>query len=167
MRDSRCLPAAPLALMSSGEAGQYICQEYVSPREEITVDCFVASSGEIICAVPRRRIAVAGGEVTDTVTIGDSDIEALSHNILRTLALRGPVTIQFLRRKNPDGTLGEPLLMEINPRLGGGAVCAVHAGADIPYFILADWLHKPLEPCSSWKSGVRIARYMQEVVFNE
>jgi len=32
------------------------------------------------------------------------------------------------------------MIMEINPRLGGGAVAAVHAGADIPAMIISEAL---------------------------
>ncbi|MDE6126751.1 MAG: ATP-grasp domain-containing protein, partial [Muribaculaceae bacterium] len=75
--------------------------------------------------------------------------------------LRGPVTVQLLR----DTTDGRLMLMEINPRLGGGAVCSVHAGADLPFMILSDLLGSKPEVCDGWQAGVKISRYMQEVVF--
>jgi carbamoyl-phosphate synthase large subunit len=153
------------ALKVSSSGNDYLYQQYIESREEITVDCYVDSHGEVICTVPRIRLAIAGGEVLDTVTIADTDLIELSMTVLKRLALRGPITLQFLRQRNADGTTGKPMLMEINPRLGGGAVCAVHAGANIPAFIIADWMGQPIAPCTTWKAGVKICRYMQEVVF--
>lgn len=153
------------AFRATGEAAEYLCQEFIERHEEVSVDCYVSTVGEFVCAVPRRRLAVSGGEVTDTVTIDDARICSLSEKILRELDLRGPSTLQFICRKSADGVVGEPLLMEINPRLGGGVVCSVHAGADIPAFILADWQGEAVGRCDTWRPGVRISRYMQEVVF--
>lgn len=147
-----------------GEAPDFLFQEYIADREEFTVDCYVAGSGTVICAVPRRRIEVAGGEVTVTKTLHDKEIEDWSHRILHDLRLNGPVTLQFLREKQCGRRL---MLMEINPRLGGGAVCAVHAGADLPRFILQEWLGKEPEPCTSWEAGVKICRYLQEIAFHD
>lgn len=157
-------------MAASDAASDYLFQEYVERREEYTVDCYVSCTGRFICAVPRRRIEVAGGEVTVTQTIHDEEMERWSRRIVRDLKLRGPVTIQFLREMidGEDGMRypGRLMLMEINPRLGGGAVCSVHAGADLPGFILGDWLGRDVKECDDWRSGVKICRYMQEVVFD-
>lgn len=146
------------------ESSCFLCQRYIEKRKEYTVDCYVAHTGEIICAVPRIRLEIAGGEVVSTQTIHDEEIEQLSHRLLRQLKLTGPVTLQFLREVYPDGSSGKAMLMEVNPRLGGGAVCAVHAGADIPLCILKEFAGKPLTPYRDW-ADVKICRYMQEVVF--
>ncbi len=150
--------------MGEGETTEWLFQEYIGEREEFTVDCYVASTGEIICIVPRRRIEVSGGEVTVTQTLSDMEIEEWSRRILNALALTGPVTLQFLRERKENGRL---MLMEINPRLGGGAVCAVHAGADLPAYILGEWLGTTPDPCTTWEAGVKICRYFQEVAFHE
>jgi len=151
-------------LDGSSESGTYLFQKYIAHRKEYTVDCYVASDGEVVCAVPRERIAVSGGEVTETETIHDSEIENASHRILKALQLRGPVTLQFLRDADTSGD-SRALLMEINPRLGGGAVCSVHAGADIPLYMLSDFAGLPLKQDVPWRPGTRICRYPQEVVF--
>lgn len=149
-------------LSGQPEADNYLFQRYVADRTEYTVDCFVSIEGQFVCAVPRVRLEVAGGEVTTTETLHDEEIERWSRTILSVLDLRGPITIQFLR----DNVTGRVMLMEINPRLGGGAVCSVCAGADLPAYILADWMHNRVAECDNWKSGIRICRYQQEVVFD-
>lgn len=139
----------------------YLIQEYIRHREEYTVDCYVSSAGEVMCAVPRLRKEVIGGEVSDTETVIDVEIEDCSRKVISSLGLVGAITLQFLRDKESDRLL----LMEINPRLGGGAVCSVHAGAPIPEYIIREYLGLPMIPCNEWKEGTEIVRYMQEVVF--
>lgn len=146
----------------TAEADKYILQEYIANRDEYTVDCYVAEDSRIICTVPRRRIEVVGGEVSRTITVGRHDIIDLSRITLTRLGLRGAVTLQFIH----DRDTNRLLLMEINPRLGGGAVCAVHAGADIPAYIIAESLSRPIAPCNDWQPGTEIVRYQQEVVFH-
>ena len=52
-----------------GIADKYLIQQYIADREEYTVDCYVGMhDNEVKCAVPRLRIATAGGEVTKTET---------------------------------------------------------------------------------------------------
>ena len=149
------------AMRSRGEVNGYIFHEYIADRDEFTGDCYVNRMGTVVCTVPRRRLEVAGGEVVSTVTVKYPEIESLSRKVLEGLELRGPVTIQFLR----DKTDGRLMIMEVNPRLGGGAVCAVYAGADIPMFILKDWMSGTVGECNDWSAGVKICRYFEDVVF--
>lgn len=150
------------AMASLADPNDYLLQEYIHPRKEITVDCYVSLSGEIIAAVPRYRIETQGGEASVTQTFRDGEVEKLARETLTQTGLRGAVTIQMLRDLR-DGRL---MLMEINPRLGGGAVCSCHAGADLPGFILRDMSGLPLSPCDDWKGNIRICRYFSEVAFD-
>lgn len=145
-----------------GRGDEYLIQERIDNRNEITVDCYVSViDGEIKALSPRRRLATAGGEVTDTVTISDSRIDDIVGRTLSSLGLVGAVTVQLIEDLE-DGRL---MLMEINPRLGGGAVCSVCAGADIPAMIIAEARGTAAAPLQA-KPGVMITRYMQEVVFD-
>lgn len=143
------------------DANNYLIQEYIANRQEITVDCYVALTGEIICAVPRLRLETQGGEASVTKTIKDEAVERLAADTLRGTGLRGAVTVQILRELGS----GRLMLMEINPRLGGGAVCAVHAGANLPMFILRDSMQLSLAPCNDWRPDTLISRYFSEVAF--
>ena len=141
----------------------YLVQEYIADRTEFTVDCFVDSRGTITACQPRKRIATAGGEVTDTLTVDTPQIAEAARTALQRLGLRGAVTVQYLL----DNATGRLMIMEINPRLGGGAVASVYAGSDIPGMIIDDALGgnagEPVPPAA----GVRMTRYMQEVIFNQ
>lgn len=140
---------------------EYLLQEYVTDAVEYTVDCYVANDGRVLVVVPRQRIEVTGGEVNVTRTEKNPRLMNMATEALVKLGLRGPVTLQYLF----DGKTDRFLLMEINPRLGGGAVCSVHAGADLPGFILDEARGIAPAECFDWRDGTYMTRYMQEVIF--
>lgn len=139
----------------------YLIQEYIADAKEFTVDCYVNRKGDIITTVPRERLEVVDGEVTRTVTVADRQAIELAVDVLKKFDFKGAVTVQCL--KEPD--TGRMLLMEVNPRFGGGIVCSIHAGADFPGFLFADFAGLPMQPCVDWRPGTEITRFMTEVVF--
>lgn len=141
---------------------RYLIQEYIADREEYTVDCYVSPlSGNVLCTVPRLRISTSGGEVDRTRTCRIPQLMEESGKILRLLGLSGPITLQFLH----DKTDGRYLLMEINPRLGGGVVCSILAGADIAEMILTEAEGTEAGRSDNWRDGALMARYFSEVMF--
>lgn len=140
----------------------YLIQEYIADREEYTVDCYVSAiSGKVLCTVPRLRISTSGGEVDRTQTCRIPQLISESERILGLLSLSGPVTLQFLH----DKPTGRYLLMEINPRLGGGVVCSIRAGADIAEMILTEAEGTEARRADDWRDGALMARYFSEVMF--
>lgn len=143
-------------------ADEYLIQERIDNRLELTVDCYVSVSGGNALAVsPRVRNVTVGGEVSDTETVDSPEAVELTRRVLSSLGLRGAVTVQLISDLDVPGRL---LIMEINTRLGGGAVCSVIAGADMPRLIIAEALGMELKEMKP-QPGVRICRYMQEVTF--
>lgn len=143
-------------------ADDYLIQERIDNRRELTVDCYVSvADGKPLAVSPRVRNVTVGGEVSDTETVDFPEAVELTKRVLSSLGLRGAVTVQLISDLDAEGRL---LIMEINPRLGGGAVCSVIAGADIPRLIIAESLGMELKDQTP-QPGVRICRYMQEVVF--
>lgn len=149
-------------LMHLDNIKDYLIQEYIVDAKEYTLDCYVSQEGEILCAVPRQRIEVMGGEATRTETVHISELEELGRHTLQSFPFRGPVTLQYLY----DPASERYLLMEINPRLGGGVLCSIAAGADICRFILSEALGEKPHPCTAWKEGTLMARYWEEVIFH-
>ena len=147
-------------ITAQGE-GKYLIQQRFDRREEITVDCYAGmKDGSIAAVSPRIRKEVAGGEVVRTQTIADPDVDALVRKTLAATGQRGAVTVQLLR----DFDTGRLMIMEINPRLGGGAVASVHAGADLPGLILDDAMGRALTRQQA-QPGVETVRYLADVVF--
>lgn len=148
-------------LMQLSDISDYLLQEFIEEKKEYTVDCYVDSTGEILVTVPRERLEVMGGEVTRTVTVHVPELEKMSREIIHKFDLRGPVTLQFLY----DKKRGRYLLMEINPRLGGGVVCSIYAGAPITDYILSEAVRIPVRPCNDWADKTLMARYQKETIF--
>jgi len=140
----------------------YMMESYITNRREYTVDAYISKHGEILCVSPRLRIEVLGGEVTRSATVDYPELKEMAVKAIGELGLRGPVTLQYMLDTD-DGSL---MLMEINPRLGGGVVCSIHAGADIPRLLLEDFLDMEPTPVPEIKPGVLICRYFDETVFN-
>lgn len=148
-------------LMHLEDINDYLIQEYIENREEYTVDCYVSKEGEVMCTVPRRREEVMGGEVTRTRTVHNEVLEQMSREAVSAFKLRGPVTLQYIH----DLDRNRFLLMEINPRLGGGVVCSIYAGAPITDYILQESFGVPLTPCTDWTNNTLMTRYWKEVIF--
>lgn len=139
----------------------YVIQTYIQDGIEFSVDCYVSESRDIVSIVPRIRLEVAGGEVINTRTIKDDVCITLSRKVLQTGQFIGPVTIQFIRDVATDKTY----IMEINPRLGGGVIASIEAGANILSTLLDEYLKYPVEPIVSWKENTFMTRYFKEVIF--
>ena len=151
-------------LAEISDINKYLLQEYIADREEYTVDCYVSVlTGAVKCTVPRLRISTSGGEVDRTQTRRIAEIMEMSENILNKLKFRGPVTLQFLHDKSTN----RYLLMEINPRLGGGVVCSILANADIPKMLLCEADGIEARRCDDWRDNALMARYFSEVMFYE
>ncbi len=85
---------------------------------EMSVDAFVSRDGRCLVRVPRVRDRVVGGEVQQSHTVRSSRIAALADRTIEALVrigLTGPLNIQLFASP-------EPVLIEVNTRLGSGCV---------------------------------------------
>lgn len=150
-------------LMHLSDLKNYLVQEYIANRKEYTVDCYISRKGEVLTTVPRERIEIMGGESTRTRTCHNETLERLSREVIDKFTLRGPATLQFLHDLDTD----RYLLMEVNPRLGGGVICSIYAGAPITDYIIEEALGVDPSPSDDWASGTLMARYFKEAIFFE
>lgn len=148
-------------LMHLENIDDYLIQEYIEKPFEFTVDCYVDQQGNILVCVPRKRLEVMGGEVTRTETCRIAQLDEMSRRVINAFKLRGPVTLQYLL----DRKHGRYLLMEVNPRLGGGVICSMYAGAPFADYILNEALGINLRACDDWSDHTLMARYQKEVIF--
>lgn len=139
-----------------------IIQEYVA-GDEYTLDVYAGDDGRPRCVVPRRRLEVRGGEVTKAVTVRHEGIMATGVRVVEALAeCRGLITVQLFL--TPEGRIK---VIEVNPRFGGGVPLAIHAGADIPRWLLSEWLgRRPRIRLDHFREGVAMLRY-HESFFRE
>ncbi len=134
-----------------------IIQEFID-GQEYTVDVFADFDGRPLCAVPRRRDEVRGGEVSKGQTVRHQGIIDQSLKLVETLGgCAGMITVQcFL---TPDDRV---VFIEINPRFGGGVPLSIQAGADSPKWLLELLLGRTpaIEP-NCWTDGMLMLRYEQ------
>lgn len=136
-----------------------IIQEFVT-GPEITIDALLDLSGRPIHCVPRLRLRTSAGESIQGVTIDDGDLRPWLLTALEALAgagAIGPITLQaFL---TDDG----PVLIEVNPRFGGGFPLTDAAGGCYPR-LLVDMLEKrPVEPAfGDYQRDLHMTRYYAE-----
>lgn len=143
-------------------ADDYLIQKRIDHRREYTADCYVSTvTGEIITVTVRRRDEVAGGEVVRTTIMNHKRAETLVRKVLQATGLRGAVTVQLIGDMDHDDTL---MVMEVNPRLGGGAVASVCAGIDLPGMIIAESDGHDLTPAHPARELI-VARYLEETIF--
>ncbi len=99
-----------------------IFQELVD-RPEVSVDAYVSAQGRCTVRVPRLRERVIGGEAVQSRTLRSAPLAELADRTIAALAqrgFRGPLNVQLF-------TGEQPLLIEVNARLGSASVLADHA----------------------------------------
>jgi carbamoyl-phosphate synthase large subunit len=136
-----------------------IVQEFVRGVEH-TLDVYTGFDGKPRCVVPRRRLEVRTGEVSKGLVVKDPAIMAVGRQVALALGkCRGVVTVQCM--VTPRGRIR---VIEINPRFGGGAPLAIHAGADFPRWILSElWGKKPRINPTGFRGDVAMLRYDESV----
>lgn len=143
-------------------ASSYLIQERIDRRREVSVDCYVGLRDGVPYAIsPRERLEVSGGEAVRTVTVSSDTIEEQARKVLAATGLRGAITLQYI----VDLDTGRTLLMEINPRLGGGVVASLNAGADIAGLIIDDWQERQLS-VQFPHPEILTVRYLQDIAFD-
>lgn len=134
----------------------YFRQPYVQGTE-YTVDAYIDSNGQMVSALSRKRIEAIAGEVTHSETHRHEAILALTREVLAHPGWRGPITLQFIETETG------PVILEINPRFGGGAPHSIHLGLDMPRWIMREAYGLPIEPVEHWPDGSVMVRCLRDV----
>ena len=128
--------------------------------EEITVDVLFDRDGALLHYVPRRRIRTVGGESIQGVTLGDDALRMwldATLAVLGGLGARGPVTVQAFR------TEAGFLLLEVNPRFGGGFPLGHAAGGRYPEWLVAMAAGEAVRPVlGDYTVGLYMTRHYAE-----
>lgn len=127
---------------------------------EVTVDALLDLDGTPLHYVPRTRLKTLGGESIQGVTLERDELGPWIEQVLeacRDLGARGPVTLQFFRTGNG------PVLIEVNPRFGGGFPLTRAAGGDYPAWLLDQLVGRPVAPhLGDYQVGLYMTRHMVE-----
>ena len=141
--------------------------EYMDPEtyDEYTVDTYYSKDHYLICAVPRIRLKVVGGESNQGITKKNYLLEIIKTKLSKIPGAVGCITLQFFVNKNNEN---EVYGLEINPRFGGGYPFAYNAGANFPKMIIEEYINLTKVNYSEyWKDNFVNLRYEKEVFFSK
>jgi carbamoyl-phosphate synthase large subunit len=132
-----------------------IIQELID-GDEYTIDVLVDFQGQVISAVPRRRLEARAGEISKGTTVKNPALIAAAKYVVESLpGAIGCITVQCFLQPN-----GEIVFIEINPRFGGGYPLAYRAGADFPLWLFQLCAGKhPQVAIDDWEDGLSMYRY--------
>tara|TARA_B100000674_G_scaffold498856_1_gene539974 strand:- start:1074 stop:2036 length:963 start_codon:yes stop_codon:yes gene_type:complete len=132
------------------------CEFINSSYDEYSVDAYFDRIGNLICFVPRQRLAVRAGEVSKSVTARGILYDLLLPIMRNVRGAYGPITFQFFF--NPSNN--DIKALEINARFGGGFPLSYDAGANFPAMIINEYLlNKSLEFFDAWTDNLLMLRY--------
>ncbi len=124
------------------------------PGDEWSVDC-AGRDGQLLCAIQRRKHPQAGyGQEIDN----NAAVQGMVERLTAHYCLNGLFNIQF-----KANALGEPRLLEINPRPAGGFGLACLAGVNLAEVFLQS-LHGETPVIAPLRYGLRVAEISTPVV---
>jgi len=148
-------PSDLTAAMVSDEKMMFM--EYIDTSHvEYTVDAYYDRRGELVCAVPRERIEVRGGEVSKGITRRNDVYAYLLPKLREVRGARGCITLQLFA----NASSGRYAALEINPRFGGGFPLSYSAGANYPGWLIDEYLlGRDVRFFDGWESDLLMLRY--------
>lgn len=154
---SRIESANSLHEMARGRS-DLIVQEAVDGTE-FTVDCFAASPGRVVAAVPRERIAIKAGVSVKGRTYRHPAIESIARDVVEKSGLQGPANVQGMLRA--DGSFS---IIEMNPRFSGTLALTTAAGINFASLMIDLIEGRPLpDLLGRHADGLTMTRYWSEV----
>ena len=148
--------AHAVKILSSQSFPELLVCEYL-PGDEYSVDC-IADEGNAVLVVPRLRRKMVNGISVQGVFVKDEKIISYCKEIISALRLHGNIGIQVKYAAS-----GEPLLVEINPRVQGTIVAALGAGVNLPLLAVQQALGMQLrEKDLQVRWGTQFSRYWTE-----
>lgn len=137
-----------------------LIEEFID-GDEYTVDCFLDYESNIISVIPRKRLATRAGEISKGKIEMNDEIISYCELVLNKLKPIGPITIQLMKKKQ------ELIIIEINPRYGGGAPMSMMHGANSAQFIINILLKMPINFDKSQVKSKTILRYDSSICLEE
>ena len=105
-------------------------QEFLD-GEEYGYDLFCDTDFKPVSVFCKRKIAMRAGETDKAVSVNDKKFIDLGTKIAQAFPIFGPADADVKIGKNG------PMLLEVNPRFGGGYPCSHLCGADFPAKLIA------------------------------
>ncbi|HEX4484463.1 MAG TPA: ATP-grasp domain-containing protein [Solirubrobacteraceae bacterium] len=134
--------------------------------DELSIDCLGDLAGRCLNAIPRTMLESRGGESIKGAAIYDEQLIELGRNVMETLKVTGPATIQVFR--DPEIGLG---ITDVNTRFGGAFPAPAYAalpGRSYPELIVRMADGDPVEPhVGEFNAGRTFTRYYWQLELDE
>jgi carbamoyl-phosphate synthase large subunit len=133
---------------------------------EFSIDILSDLDGKCLNAIPRTMLESRGGESIKGQVIADDELIELGRNVVETLGVRGPCTVQAFR----DEEIG-PGITDVNTRFGGAFPAPMYAalpGRTYPELIVRMARGETVEPhVGEFKHGHTFTRYYSQLELDE
>ncbi len=118
------------------------------PGPEYTVDCFTDRHRNLLFAGARRRMRISNGISVHTEPVAHPALDEMAKKINDRLVFRGAWFFQARERAN-----GEPVLMEIAPRIAGSMALHRSLGVNLTALSLFDRMNLDVDVLPNRRSG--------------
>lgn len=143
------LTAERTVVPGTEDVGQLVLvQEHIA-GPEFGIDVVNDPEGHHVATLSRAKLSMRGGETDKAETLHDPVLSAVGRRIGQSLGHRGCLDCDVILRD------GVPVLLDANPRIGGGYPFVHEAGADLPGAYVAWANGRDADPdCFSYWDGV-------------
>jgi carbamoyl-phosphate synthase large subunit len=125
-----------------------LIQEFAS-GDEYGYDIFCDGDFKPVSVFCKQKIAMRAGETDKAISVNDKKLIDLGVKIAQAFPVFGPADVDVKMGKNG------PMLLEVNPRFGGGYPCSHLCGADFPAKLVAICKGQKLIPdIGNYSAGV-------------
>jgi len=112
---------------------RYIFQEF-AVGTEYGIDLLVDFSGNFEGYLGRRKLSMRAGETDTAFTLKELSVNFSLSHLAKSIGAIGLVDIDLIIKPS-----GESMILDLNPRVGGGYPFSHVSGADLPKFV-HEWL---------------------------
>jgi carbamoyl-phosphate synthase large subunit len=136
-------------------------QEFIG-GDEYGFDLFCDKNFKPISVFCKKKLAMRAGETDKAVSVNDKKFTDLGIKIAEAFPVFGPADVDVKMLNNT------PVLLEINPRFGGGYPCAHLCGADFPAKLVAIYKGQKLIPdIGDYKAGIYMLKQDEIISWTE
>jgi carbamoyl-phosphate synthase large subunit len=133
---------------------------------EFSIDILSDLQGHCLNAIPRTMLESRGGESIKGTVIKDDELIELGRNVVETLGVRGPCTVQAFR----DAEIGLGIT-DVNTRFGGAFPAPMYAalpGRTYPELIVRMARGETIEPhVGDFRHGHTFSRWYWQIELDE
>lgn len=153
---ARRIPGTVIGGVSQADAERAVIVQEAIRGPEFGLDVVNDLQGRYVVTLARRKLGMRAGETDKAEIVRDERLEELGEKIGRLTGHIGLMDCDAML----DEATGRLVVLELNPRFGGGYPFCHVAGANVPAAIVS-WV-KGREPDSEWlrvQEGVVAAKY--------